>query len=257
MPATAEGTAGATTNFTVSGSGLGSDDTLTLTAPTGCEISINSSSNFAGGLEFNLGSGGSLANTTIYARISASATASFSGDLYVDEANYPGLDKSISLSGTVTGAPTLIVSTTTLTLPGTTEGTAGDEQLHGQWQWAWQRRHVDVDRPHRVRDFHKQLFELCGALPFNLGSGVSLADTTIFARISASATAEVSGDLYVDDANYPGLDQSISVSGTFANTMLNVSTTTLTLPATTQARPGRPRASRSAAAVWAAATTCS
>jgi hypothetical protein len=46
LPATIQGTAGATASFTVSGSGLGSGDSLTLTAPTGCEISQNSLSGF-------------------------------------------------------------------------------------------------------------------------------------------------------------------------------------------------------------------
>ncbi len=46
LPATTQGTAGAATSFTVGGSGLGSDDSVALTAPTGSEISLSGSSGF-------------------------------------------------------------------------------------------------------------------------------------------------------------------------------------------------------------------
>ena len=71
LPATTVGTAGANATFTVGGSGLASNDTVTLSAPAGCEISTNSSSGFAGSLTLNANSSGSLSTTTVYAGISA------------------------------------------------------------------------------------------------------------------------------------------------------------------------------------------
>ena len=215
LPATIEGTAGATTSFTVSGSNLGSGDSVFLDAPTGCEISINSSSNFAGSLAFNLGSGGSLANTTIYARISASATASVNGSLSVDDANYASLDKSITVSGTVNPAPVLSVSTTSLTLPSTIEGTAGATTsftVSGSNLGSGDSVFLDAPTGSEISTSSSSGFGL--TLTLSDASG-TLATTTVYARISASAPAgSFSGILYVDDANYPSLDIPILVIGT-------------------------------------------
>ena len=80
-----------------------------LDAPTGCEISTSSSSGFGFAFYLYPNSSGTLATTTVYARIAASATANVSGTLYVDDNNYVSLDKSISVSGTVNPTPVLTV----------------------------------------------------------------------------------------------------------------------------------------------------
>jgi uncharacterized repeat protein (TIGR01451 family) len=118
LPTTTQGTAGAVTSFTVSGSGLGSGDNVFLDAPTGCEISTSSSSGFGITVNLSPNASGNLSSTTVYARISASATASFSGTLYVDDGNYVTLDKSISVSGTVTSATATITTVTASANPG-------------------------------------------------------------------------------------------------------------------------------------------
>jgi len=86
---TTYGTASSTQTFTVSGSTL-SDD-LIVTAPTGFEISLSSGGEFAGSLNLTATSG-SVASTTIYARLKADAT---SGD-------YSGLNFSIESTGATT-----------------------------------------------------------------------------------------------------------------------------------------------------------
>ncbi len=63
-------------NFTVSGSALTAD--ITITAPTGFEISITSGSGFDSTLTLTQ-SGGSVPNTIIYVRLAASATGTPSG----------------------------------------------------------------------------------------------------------------------------------------------------------------------------------
>ena len=88
LPSTTQGTVGANATFTVGGSGLASNDTVTLSAPAACEISTSSSSGFAGSLTLNANSSGSLSTTTIYAHISASAAASVGGYLTVNDAAY-------------------------------------------------------------------------------------------------------------------------------------------------------------------------
>ena len=95
LPATNQNTAGSTTSFTLSGSGLGSGDTVTLTAPTGCEISTSAASGFGNTLILNPDANGNLSTTTVYARISASATADVSGNLTLTDALNSSLNKSI------------------------------------------------------------------------------------------------------------------------------------------------------------------
>src|SRR5205085_2723439 len=78
---TTQGTAGATASFMVSGSGLGSGDTVNLFAPTGSEISQNGSSAFVNTFLLYPDASGNLSTTTVYIRTSASATANVSGSL--------------------------------------------------------------------------------------------------------------------------------------------------------------------------------
>ena len=100
LPTSTQGTAGATTSFTVSGTALGSTDTVNLSAPTGSEISKDGSSFFSSVLLYP-DTSGNLSATTVYARISASATANVSGNLTVTDALHSSLDQSITVSGTV------------------------------------------------------------------------------------------------------------------------------------------------------------
>lgn len=77
-------------SFTVSGSNLGSN-TITVTAPSGFEISTNAATGFSATLTLTPGVDGFVTSTTIYIHLSASANAG----------NYSG-DVSISSSGATT-----------------------------------------------------------------------------------------------------------------------------------------------------------
>ena len=112
LPATTQGTAGGRMSFTISGSNLGSGDTVTLSAPVGGEISLSSSSGFGAAVSMNPTSGGTLSTTTVYARISASATSNVSGYIIITDANHSSLNKSIPVSGTVNSATTGTISGT-------------------------------------------------------------------------------------------------------------------------------------------------
>jgi hypothetical protein len=107
LPSTTEGIAGDDANFTISGIGLGSGDTVTLTAPTGCEVSTNSSSGFATKLCLYPNSSGTLATTTVYARICVSATTSINGYLTIADGNQTDFQVSITVIGTVNALPIL------------------------------------------------------------------------------------------------------------------------------------------------------
>jgi chitinase len=101
LPTTTQGTAGGTATFSVSGVGLSSVDYLTLTAPSGCEISLNGFS-FANTCQLYPDANGSISTTTVYARINAWATANVNGSLTIQGHSKTSLLKTIQVSGTVT-----------------------------------------------------------------------------------------------------------------------------------------------------------
>jgi hypothetical protein len=77
---TTYGTASSTQTFTVSGSTLSGD--VTVTAPTGTEVSLSSGSGYAGSLILTATSG-SVSSTTIYVRLKATAEAgSYNGQTF-------------------------------------------------------------------------------------------------------------------------------------------------------------------------------
>ncbi len=82
---TTYGSTSANTSFTVSGSNLTAG--ITVTAPTGFEVSINSSSAFATSITIPVGPGGNIANTTVYLRLPATTAAgNYSGNINLTSA---------------------------------------------------------------------------------------------------------------------------------------------------------------------------
>ncbi|HYV35072.1 MAG TPA: glycoside hydrolase domain-containing protein [Gemmataceae bacterium] len=110
LPTTTQGTAGAATSFTVSGSGLGSGDTLNLLAPTGSEISKNNLSGFVSTFPLNSDASGNLSATTVYIRTSASGTVNVSGNLTITDVLHSSLNKSIPVSGAVQAITTPVIN---------------------------------------------------------------------------------------------------------------------------------------------------
>ncbi|MFM2146748.1 MAG: hypothetical protein RL732_1584 [Bacteroidota bacterium] len=77
---TCQGSASATQSFTVSGTGLTAG--ITVTAPAGYEISLNSTTGFATTLSLPLPTGGNaIAATTVYARLTSAASNGVSGNI--------------------------------------------------------------------------------------------------------------------------------------------------------------------------------
>jgi hypothetical protein len=121
---TREQTAAATQTYTVNGVNLVSD--ITLTAPTGFEISTSASSGFSNALTLTQ-SGGNVATTTIYARIAATATAgSPSGN--IAHTSTDAITKNIAVSGSVSPFREIILAGTPLTAFTTFVGTASTTQ---------------------------------------------------------------------------------------------------------------------------------
>jgi hypothetical protein len=102
------GTASASQSFTVSGSNLSAN--ITATAPAGFEISTNNSS-FSSSLDLPESSG-NVTDTTLYARIAASApTGSISGNITL--ASTGATTQIVALSGTVGSIASLATLATT------------------------------------------------------------------------------------------------------------------------------------------------
>ncbi len=100
------GSASTQQSFTVSGSNLTAN--ITVTAPTGFEVSTTSGSGFGSSLTLTQ-SGGSVATTTIYVRMAATATGTPSGNVAV--ASTGATTRNVAVSGTVN-----VCTTSTLTL---------------------------------------------------------------------------------------------------------------------------------------------
>jgi hypothetical protein len=101
LPTTTQGTAGAATSFTATGSGLSANASVTVVAPSGCQISLNGSSGFANMLTLSANGSGTLPSTQIYARISASATTNVSGVVSLND-SIDNCSKLLPASGSVT-----------------------------------------------------------------------------------------------------------------------------------------------------------
>ena len=105
------GNASSEQNFTVSGSNLTSD--ITITAPTGYEVSTTSGSGFASSVTL-VQSGGTVPSTTIYVRLSSSASNGASGNV----------------ACTSTGASTQNVATGSATINSPPIANAGSDVAH-------------------------------------------------------------------------------------------------------------------------------
>ncbi len=94
------GSVSAQQSFTTNGAGLSNN--ITITAPTGFEVSVTSGSGFASSLTLTQ-AGGVVATTTIYVRVAANATGSPSGNITV--ASTGATTKNVGVSATVNSLP--------------------------------------------------------------------------------------------------------------------------------------------------------
>jgi len=120
------GTASAAQGFSVSGAYL--TDNIVVTAPAAYEVSTSLASGYAAGLTL-IQSGGIVSNTTIYVRLSNTASASPSGNVSLTSANAVTRNVSVSgnvsipsVGGTATGGTVVCYgsNSTTLTISGHT-----------------------------------------------------------------------------------------------------------------------------------------
>ncbi len=206
---TTQGTPGDSQSFTVSGSNLTAD--IILTAPTGVELSDNGGS-YSSTLDL-VESGGTVGSTAVLARISATAPVGpVSGVIAADSTG--ATEKDISVSGTVNPVPTpaITVSTSSLNLGTTTQGTAGTSQsftVSGTNLTA----DIILTAPTGVELSDNGSYSSPRDL---VESGGTVGVTTVLARISATApVGPLSGVIAADSTG--ATEKDISVSGTVIN----------------------------------------
>ncbi len=121
LGSTSAGSPGTASSYTVSGSNLTAN--IAISAPASVELSDDGGNSFHASLTLTQ-SGGTVATTTIEARIADSASiGTISGEITATSTG--ASDQDVTVAGTVTGSPALVVSTGSLTLPNTVAGVAG------------------------------------------------------------------------------------------------------------------------------------
>jgi Bacterial Ig-like domain (group 3) len=216
------GSAGSARSFTVSGSGLTGD--MTVSAPAGVELSDDGGLTWHSSLDLPE-VGGTVARTIVQARVSASAPAGVvSGSIVVSSPGASGRD--VIVSGTANASAAPIVTSTAGSIPfgSSNPGVAGTAQTFDVGGTGLG-GNMTVTAPAGVElsddgglTWHSSL-----DLP---ESGGTVAQTAVEARISASAPAGgISGGVTI--ASPGAATQSIPVSGTANASPSPVVTTTV------------------------------
>ncbi len=212
---TTTGTAGSTESYTVSGSGLTAD--ILITTPIGVELSDDGGITWSTVLDLTE-SGGTVALTTIDARIAASsAVRGING--YIANISTGAHEQDVSVSGTVNAVPTVTVSTGSLDLGTTTAGTAGTTESYAV-SGSGLTADILIDAPTGVELSDDGGHTWTASLDLTETAG-TVASTTIDVRISASAPvgtigaaiANSSGGAVVQDVAVGGTVQASSEAG--------------------------------------------
>ncbi len=127
--------------FTVSGLSLSAN--LIVTAPTGFQVSTSSGTGFASSVSL-APSGGTVASTTIYVRMSAQASSPASGNITC--ASTGATTQNVAVSGTVNpnAAITSVTGTSPLCISGTATYSANGVNLGGGGTGAWSSSNTSV-----------------------------------------------------------------------------------------------------------------
>jgi len=128
--ATCSGTVSTSQSFTVSGSNM--NNNVVVTAPTGYEVSLNNTS-FSSSV--SIVASGTLSATTVYVRLSTSASGSPSGNVVCTSAG--ATTQNVSVSGTVTPLPTTATVGSTQTIcPISSATLSGNTPSVGTGAWS-------------------------------------------------------------------------------------------------------------------------
>jgi hypothetical protein len=227
---TTAGTASATQSYTVRGAYLGAD--ITLTAPTGYEISKTSSSAGFATTQTLTSNAGTVTLTTIYARIASTASAGTTNGNIVHNST-GATAQNVALTGSVSGSPTITFSNNTLSAFSTTQGTPSASQTY------------TVSGSNLTNDI-----ELTAPAGFEISTdgtnffdtrtltqtSGAVASTTISVRLKGTSVGTPSGD--ISHTSTGATTQTKAISGTVtAAPSITLSTNTLSGFSTMQGSP--------------------
>ncbi|MBL7817659.1 MAG: T9SS type A sorting domain-containing protein [Saprospiraceae bacterium] len=200
------GTPSTTQNYSVAGFNLTND--ISITAPLGFEISLSNSSGFNSSLLLTQ-SGGSVAQTTIYVRLTGTTQGSFSGN--ISHVSTGATTKNVSVTGSVNViTPTISVSLSTIPTFGTTEGTPSTAYSY-TISGSNLSNDINVTAP---TGFEISLTSNTG---FNSSltlpqSGGNVAQTTIYTRLTGVSSGSYSGN--ITHTSTGATTQNVAVTGT-------------------------------------------
>ncbi len=164
------GTPSSAQHFTVSGDDLVAN--VTVTAPTGFEVSTSSGSGYTSSLSL-VPSGDDLSSTYVYVRLSSSATGNPSGNVSLSSTG--ATTQNVSASGTVTTLPIELIKFTAINT---------DKGIQLDWQTASERDndYFTIETSDNAKDFTK-LTEVDGAGNSNSLLSYETVDTRVSSGI--------------------------------------------------------------------------
>gem|GEM_PF-1950094 len=224
FPMTVTGTSSSAQSFTASGAYLTAN--MTITAPAEFEISLTEGSGYGTSLTLTP-TGGTVANTTIYARFSPTSVGNKSGNISLTSTGATTKNVAVSGEAVLVIPPEIITSTTSLpAYPLTVTGTSSSAQsfvASGTYLTA----DLIITAP---AEFEVSLTEGSGygsSLALTPSAG-TVTNTTIYARFSPTTTGNKSGNISLTSSG--ATTKNVTVSGEAVLTLpseITVSTTTL------------------------------
>ena len=233
---TNQGTASATQNYTVSGANLSAN--ITLTAPTGFEISTSAGSGFGGSLTLTQTSG-SVSSTVIYVRLTGASAGTPNGN--ITHSSTGATTQNMAVSGTVTAVstPTISITGTPLSAFTTSQGTASASQnytVSGSALTA----NISLIAPTDFEISKSAGSSFGGSLTLTQTSG-SVLSTVIYVRLTGASAGTPSGNISHTSSGATAVN--VAVSGTVNAVVAPAITITGTLAAfaTVQGTPSSTR----------------
>lgn len=195
-------------SFTVSGSNLTND--ISLTAPSGFEISRSSGSDYKSSLSLTQ-SGGTVASTTIYVRFKPASTGLKSGNIAIKSTGAETKNVTVSGTGTTVSPPTIAVSTTSLPDFGGVLVNSNSSSQSFTVSGSNLSANISLSAPSG--------FEISKSSGSNYGATLSLtqtsgtvSNTTIYVRFSPTSAGAKSGEISVSSTGVA--TKKVAVSGT-------------------------------------------
>ena len=224
---TTSGTASSPATFTVAGANLTAG--ILVTAPTGLEVSQSSGSGY--GITTTVGSSGTIASTTVYARLAATAPVGSynSQNIVLSSSGATSVNVITAASGNSVSTPVpAITLTNTLSAVNTTYGTASATPTSFRVAGSSLTGNLTVMPP---VGYEVSLNSISGyTTSLTITASGALASTQVFVRLAA--TAGVASSPYSGNISVSGGGASIQTIATASSTVAKANPTAVVTPYT-------------------------